>query len=103
MWKKTHEVAVQGKSISALTHQNYKLIDAETRRTVAVFTASKKMSIKSGTLQIVEDYSRGEEFFTMVILSCLGLYEKERRVHMRMAASTAAGIGVGVGADVANG
>ena len=105
VWKKTHKVAVQGKSVSSLTHQNYKLIDAETRRTVAVFTASKKMSIKSGTLQIVEDYGRAKpQFFTMIILSCLSLYEKVRRAHISLAGAsvTAAGAGAGTGIGVAS-
>ncbi|PLB49615.1 hypothetical protein P170DRAFT_357589 [Aspergillus steynii IBT 23096] len=78
VWKRTHSVGVEDSKPSILSSRNYKLVNEQTDRIVAVFTSnSLKSFTKCGKLQIHADY--GREFELMVILTVLALYEKQRR------------------------
>ncbi|KAA8645591.1 hypothetical protein EYZ11_001782 [Aspergillus tanneri] len=82
LWKTTHSVGVDGAKPAMLSTRNYKLLDEQTGRIVAVFTSnSLKSFTKCGKLQIDVDY--GQEFEVMVILTVLALYEKQRRRNNR--------------------
>ncbi|KAK1150025.1 hypothetical protein N8T08_003583 [Aspergillus melleus] len=78
VWKRTHNVGVEDSKPSILSSRNFKLVNEQTGRIVAVFTSNNLKSFtKCGKLQISADY--GREFELMVILTVLALYEKQRR------------------------
>ncbi|KAF7594390.1 hypothetical protein BBP40_009371 [Aspergillus hancockii] len=78
LWKRTHSVAVEGSSASIWSNRNFKLVDEQTGRVVAIFTSSAFKSVKkSGKLQIDPNY--GREFDLMVLITGLSVYEKQRR------------------------
>ena len=62
---------------TTLTDRHYALRDLQSGKLVAVFVGSKSVGSKCGTLKIKADY--GEEFFTMVILTIVGVYEIEKQ------------------------
>lgn len=73
-WKRTHD-----KSVGA-THslRNKKLIDEETKEVVAVYLTNHLKSWKKmGKLIVLRDY--GEKWELMVLISLLGLIERQRR------------------------
>ncbi|KAE8377467.1 hypothetical protein BDV26DRAFT_213862 [Aspergillus bertholletiae] len=79
MWKRTHAVAVEGSSATKWSSRNFKLLDEQTNKIVAIFTSSAFKSVKkSGKLQI-DSTNYGEEFDLMVLITGLSLYEKQRR------------------------
>jgi hypothetical protein len=75
VWKRTQHVTVDGVSASKLSSRNFKLLD-DSGNIVAVFTSDRTYR-KCGKLQVNVDY--GQDFDTMVFITCLGLYEKARR------------------------
>lgn len=78
VWKRTHHVGVGDTKPSILSSRNYKLVDEQTDRIVAVFTSNTLKSFtKCGKLEIHVDH--GRDFDLMVILTVLALYEKQRR------------------------
>ncbi|KAJ5678600.1 hypothetical protein N7462_006844 [Penicillium macrosclerotiorum] len=84
LWKRTRSVIADGAKPLRLNMRNFKLIDARTEKVVAVFTRERSFS-KCGRLQIQENY--GENFETMVLISCISLYERLRRRNNSAAAS----------------
>jgi hypothetical protein len=81
VWKHTRRVMVDGEPGSAAFRaQGWKLVDAD-GRVVAVFTGAKAFALGSmrrcGALQVNVDW--GEDFEALVVVTCLALYEKERR------------------------
>jgi hypothetical protein len=81
IWKNTSSVGAGGAKPSKLSWRNYKLVDEPTDRLIAVYTASVWSQKKSGKLEIYADY--GQEFDLMVIITALGLSEKQRRADNR--------------------
>ncbi|KAL4890293.1 hypothetical protein BDV59DRAFT_96004 [Aspergillus ambiguus] len=75
VWKRTQHVTADGVKASRLSSRNYKLLD-EAGHILAVFTSNRTYK-KCGKLQLNVNY--GEDFDTMVFITCLGLYEKARR------------------------
>ncbi|OAQ62179.1 hypothetical protein VFPPC_14167 [Pochonia chlamydosporia 170] len=88
VWKRTHNVGVEGGSPSSLTLRNYKLLDVETGQLMAVFTSDRGFTT-CGVLQINVEF--GKDFDVMVTATCLSLYEKARK----RAAHSAGGHGGG--------
>lgn len=91
LWKRTRHVKVDETTSGNWSARNYKLVDERTGNLLAVFTRDWAIS-KCGTLQVKADL--GNSFNTVVIVSCLSLYEKARRRNQ----SSAAGGGGGGGA-----
>lgn len=75
-WKRTHSVGVDGMKPASLSNSNHKLVDGETGEILAIFTNVRGFT-SGGVLQINVDY--GRDFTTLVLVSCLSLYEKSRR------------------------
>lgn len=75
VWKRTKHVTADGVTASKMSSRNYKLQDEE-GQLLAVFTSDRTYR-KCGKLQVNVSY--GEDFDTMVFVTCLGLYEKARR------------------------
>lgn len=82
VWKRTRKVAVEGMRTSGLSPRNWKLLedltgDGEGEGAVlAVFTSDLSRG-KAGALQVNEDL--GGAWETMVLITCLALYERSRR------------------------
>ncbi|KAJ5172291.1 hypothetical protein N7492_004884 [Penicillium capsulatum] len=74
-WKRTRNVGVDDAKLR-WSSRNFKLVDEHTDQVAAVFTSDWSMS-KCGRLQIKTDL--GEDFETMVVLSCISIYERARR------------------------
>ncbi|EAU31580.1 predicted protein [Aspergillus terreus NIH2624] len=70
VWKRTQHVTVDGVSASKLSSRNFKLLD-DSGNIVAVFTSDRTYR-KCGKLQVNVDY--GQDFDTMVFITCLGLF-----------------------------
>jgi hypothetical protein len=88
VWKRTRSEGVGETSPSAWSLRNYKLEDEATKEVVAVFTGNHTLH-KCGDLEIRGEY--GEDFDTMVFITCLALNERARRRRHRSSAGGAAG------------
>ncbi|KAJ6043023.1 uncharacterized protein N7446_001219 [Penicillium canescens] len=78
IWKRTNTVGIGEEKPSKISSKNFKLQDEQTEELVAVYLNNgMKSRKKSGKFQINVDY--GAVFDTMVIITGLGLLEKERR------------------------
>lgn len=75
-WKTTKSVGVEGMKVPWSSSRNYKLINEETQKIIAIFTSDRSYK-KCGVLQINVDY--GEPFEIMVITTCITVYEQARR------------------------
>ncbi|PNY24609.1 Uncharacterized protein TCAP_05464 [Tolypocladium capitatum] len=84
VWKRTRNVAVEGMKTSGLSPRNWKLLedtDGEGEgegegEVLAVFTSDVSPG-KAGALQVNVDF--GGDWETMVLITCLALYERSRR------------------------
>ncbi|PYI05694.1 hypothetical protein BO78DRAFT_317465 [Aspergillus sclerotiicarbonarius CBS 121057] len=91
LWTRTHNVGVQEDSkTNKFSNRNFKLVEEQTGRVVAIFTNSVWAFKETGKLQVYVDY--GREFDLMALTTVLALYEKARR---RREASAASGGGGG--------
>ncbi|RDW61232.1 uncharacterized protein DSM5745_10730 [Aspergillus mulundensis] len=78
VWKRTHSVGADGESPLLFSLRNYKLIDEQNGKVVAVFTSNSFKSVrKNGKLQVAVGY--GPEFDLMALITLLAMYEKVRR------------------------
>ncbi|PWY78124.1 hypothetical protein BO94DRAFT_187187 [Aspergillus sclerotioniger CBS 115572] len=78
LWTRTHSVGVQDDSLtSMLSNRNFKLVEEQTGRVIAVFTSPVWSFNETGQLQMYVNY--GREFDLMALTTVLGLYEKARR------------------------
>ncbi|RCI10852.1 hypothetical protein L249_5197 [Ophiocordyceps polyrhachis-furcata BCC 54312] len=70
-WKRTRSLAVDGMTVSAWSQGNWKLVDDDDGRVLAVFTNQHGCG-RCGRLQINVDY--GPDFDNMVLMTLLALY-----------------------------
>ncbi|KAJ5084337.1 hypothetical protein NUU61_008916 [Penicillium alfredii] len=90
-WKRTRTVAVDGAAPPKWwSDRNYKLVDEQTEQVLAVFT-SERTYHKCGKIQVMVEY--GKNFDTMIFISCLTMYEKDKRRDNRGAGSGGGGGG----------
>ncbi|KND86110.1 hypothetical protein TOPH_09267 [Tolypocladium ophioglossoides CBS 100239] len=82
VWKRTRKVAVEGMKTSGLSPRNWKLLEdvdgggEGEGEVLAVFTSDISGG-KAGALQVNVDF--GGEWESMVLITCLALYERSRR------------------------
>lgn len=96
IWKRTSSVGVQNSSPSMFSQGNFKLMDERTNGVVAVYSSSAHKSLdKSGKLEIYGEY--GPDFDVMVLITALGMIEKNRRRNSSGGAASGAAAGAGGG------
>ncbi|KAM5432381.1 hypothetical protein MferCBS31731_007493 [Microsporum ferrugineum] len=83
VWKRTHSMGVESSKPSKLSACNYKLVDEETGKILAVIANNglKSMS-KKGKMELfdIEEYAfAGEQLGIMILMTGVALLEKERR------------------------
>ncbi|RAL04330.1 uncharacterized protein BO80DRAFT_347568 [Aspergillus ibericus CBS 121593] len=95
LWTRTHNVGVQEDSkTNKFSNRNFKLVEEQTGRVVAVFTNSVWAFKDTGRLQVYVDY--GRDFDLMALTTVLALYEKARRRRDASAASGGAAGGAAI-------
>ncbi|KAF3482893.1 uncharacterized protein GIQ15_02217 [Arthroderma uncinatum] len=83
VWKRTHSMGVESSKPSKLSACNYKLVDEETGKIVAVIANNGLKSMnKKGKIEVfdTDEYAfAGERLDVMILITGIALFEKERR------------------------